>query len=579
MIVGWFGYGGSSWYAEMLREEIQENGMVLKTCHEHPNATVPYNHGKINDFIDSCDVIILPQRLKIGQAKGTNRLAIAWSRGKPVIASPLPSYMEFIVPGINALVSDTPEGFIKELLKLKNNPDLMKKLGENGKDTAIKQFNPRDLSNKIFGALSAAKPQNWQIIIPHYSSTSKYLNLAIESALEADGPQREIIVVSSAPESPVLSDKNASHKNVKLIWEKERKTFSEANNIGIRAANPEVTHFLLLNDDTIVSKNAFKVMSEQIKDDMILNPYSNCDMGWLHSDSILINNGEKIKNLFPGMSFEEIVDDGFVSAIKNHVVETKGITNSPFCPMFATLIPKKVLDTVGLLNTSFKNGGEDADYSYRAKRFGIKTCWSKGAFIFHFGGKSRKFSEENNYTQHHEEDNYNNNLLHNMWERGTKKKVAIWTGPAWEKWGPDSYKNGGIGGSELWATRIAEQYAADGCHVMMYGSHDVASVNGVEWRNWESYNPEEEYFDLIIFSRNLNPLDSRIKAKKKVSIIHDIFWLSGKYVSEEKFEMLDQIITLSPWHREFVINHHEIPEKHQHKVIIIPNGMNLEFFE
>ena len=60
--VGFFGYGGHAWQADMLRDSIEYLGMKLNTSHEYPNADVPYNKDTINQFIDSMDIIVLPSR-------------------------------------------------------------------------------------------------------------------------------------------------------------------------------------------------------------------------------------------------------------------------------------------------------------------------------------------------------------------------------------------------------------------------------------------------------------------------------------------------------------------------------------
>ena len=87
--VGWFGYGGSSGLVEFLLEDLELAGIKLSTCHEYPIATVKYTPDGIYDFIDSCDIIILPARLRLQPAKSVNRLALAWSKKKACVVAPL----------------------------------------------------------------------------------------------------------------------------------------------------------------------------------------------------------------------------------------------------------------------------------------------------------------------------------------------------------------------------------------------------------------------------------------------------------------------------------------------------------
>lgn len=565
MVVGWMGYGGNSWMADMHRDKLKELGITLKTCHEYANADFPYNYKRVNEFMQSCDVIYLPTR-KVQPAKGTNRLAIAWSNKKPVVITEQDSYLDYVIHENNVLIAKT-DG-IDELIRLKNDRGLAAALAMNGYWTAQKYLNPRSLAEKL---ILAAKKKFVQVIIPHYQDRKDYLELAILSALKSRGPDRDVLVVSS---SKISASYLEEKYKIRVIQTDDRKNFSQANNIGIENASVKTTHFLFLNDDTILTEKALERMVEAIGDkDIVLNPYSNCDYGWLHKDEITV----KEKKLHPGMKIENFTTEELENVRNFQRHKSIDLSHTNFCAMYATMIPAHIVEKVGKLDENFKNGGEDADYSYRARALGYESYWTKNAFIFHFGGVSRKFSEDTNYDLHHEEDKYNNALLKNKYS--SKKRVAIWTGPAWEKWDLETYKTTGLGGSETCAGRLAETFVKNGNTVEMYGVHDKKTQNGVNLHPWDTLNPEKEKFDLFIASRNINCIDHRLNAKKVVVWTHDIFLLSGKKISQYHLDRVDNFIVLSPWHRNFFIGHHEIPEEYQKKVIIIPNGINTELFE
>jgi glycosyltransferase involved in cell wall biosynthesis len=309
------------------------------------------------------------------------------------------------------------------------------------------------------------------------------------------------------------------------------------------------------------------------RDDVILNPYSNCDKGWLHHDDIEVGGVP----LVPNMTIEQL---GHIlpSLKKLNVGTDKTLMPTTFCAMYCTLIPRRVFDRVGLLNTQFSNGGEDYDYSERAKRHGFQTYWTRNAFCFHFGGKTRKVAEEANHTAHHKEDEQNNSLLHRKWHTKQRKIVGIWSGPSWGSdsgWGLDTYKTTGIGGSELCAGRLAETAAANGCHVLMYGDHVRSTQNGVDLIPWQDFRPEEEWFDLFIASRKLDPVTEQLRARKVVVISHDIWLMSGQHISPFHRNKVDKFVCLSPWHKKFFTEYHALPDG---KVVVIPNGVNVEMF-
>lgn len=568
--VGWFGYGGNHWMAEQLRDEMPE-GTVLVTCHEYENADVRWKPGfhesGIFEFLDSCDIIILPQR-KVQPAKSANRLALAWSRKKAcVVQMNHSAYARYMAPGINCLGAYTIQDFLDRIRELSQNPGFRSTLGENGYKTACSFLHPRDYHRRFLSQIE--RPDFVSIIIPHYSDSDEYLNLAVNSALEAQGPEREVIVVSSSRNKP-----QRLHPKARLIYSDKRLSFSQANNLGIISALEKTSHFLLLNDDTIMSHQAldFMLLAMRGNTGFILNPYSNCDQGWLHRDSIIING----KSLHPGMSLNQFSAEDLQAIQKTTLSVDAALIPAPFCAMYSTLIPKPVMEKVGLLSEGYSNGGEDADYSYRAHKFGIQTYWTKAAFVFHFGGKTRKFSQDNNPLAHEEEDRANNQALHRRWGRGLKKRLAIWTGPAWENWDLNSPYTQGIGGSETCAIRLAEAASRQGWAVTMIGQHPTAQVaENVELVHFNDFKPQEFYFDVYLASRNCFGISPEVRARKKFVWIHDIWMLSGQTVSDYYRKEIDRFVCLSPWHLNFVAHHHQLPHD---KLTIIPNGVDTSIF-
>jgi len=583
-VVGNFGYGGNQYAAEILREELHLNGIQLQMCHEYPNADWHYTKERIFEFIDSCDAIILPGRTKIQSCKSVNRLAMAWSRTKPVVIPPLDSYLRYATNLENCVVANSQEEFVRACVMLKNDEEFRNKIAANGHSVAQQNLHPRNYIDRFLEAIretGAGVP--WrsetfvQIIIPHYSTRKDYLRLAVESAVETWGPSRDVLVVSSSAIDPTPSlqdlDCRVYHSDTRL-------SFSQANNVGIGLCDERTTHVLLLNDDTIMSKRALGGYIEAIGDrKVILNPYSNCDQTWLHNDVLELSTG---KPIHPNMTIEEFTPEDFAAVKEYEGVKGDNPTElirAPFAAFYGTMIPKDVVDRIGKLNSEFLNGGEDADYCYRARALlGVESYWTRNAFVYHFGGKTRKFSEEQNYEQHHLEDQFNNSLLRKKWP-ANKKKVGIWCGPGWEKWDLDSYRKGGsgLGGSETCAGKLAETMVKDGHHVVLYGDlTETKEQYGVLMVPWTDFKPEEEYFDLFIASRNLNCVTPELKAKRIVAWCHDIFYLSGQHVSDFHRTVVDKFIALTPWHKEFVMGHHALPEE---KIEVIPNGVNVEMFQ
>lgn len=589
LIIGNFCYGGSSWMAEQFRDTIESMGHTLKTCHEYDNADVKYDFNTIKDFISNCDVIILPARVS-QPAKSSNRLILAWSLCKPCIVSPLDSYLKIGIDGENLLIANDFKDFYSCIDRLANDQQLMQKIAINGYKRAMlddNSYNSVNYAKKYIDEIdkhTKLKPKI-HVAIPHYLPRSDYLRLAVDSVLNSADVDVIVSIASSSPNKISFKD-----SRVRIYQQSENMSFSQATNKAIENRDINTDYILLLNDDTIISKYSLlrMVKASEENNDAIINPLSNCDKGWLHNFDLKI--GEL--RLVPNMSIDAVNDKQIKILQNTQFFDNGAFIESPFAAFYSTLIPICAFNKVGKLSEEYKSGSEDLDWCIRAKRFGYKVGWVANSFCMHFGGKSRKLSHEVRGVDHEKEDKHNNSLINKLWGNDLKKKkVCIWTGPAFEKWDVLSYKrplpielggNGvsGIGGSETSAARLAMEFAKDGCHVLMVGDHPECEQEGVQLVHWTNFKPDEHYFDLFIASRNANCVDERVKAGKVVLWLHDIFALSHRepnnLFSKFHLDKIDYFLALSPWHKNFIMGYHKnIPEE---KILIVPNGINTELF-
>ena len=152
----WYGYGGSSWMAEKLRELIEDDlGMQLITIHEHPNSNIPWKLDTVYEHLKQADIIILPANFRRQPCKSNNRLTQSMALGKPVICEPMPSYIPIVKNYENAIIlkDNSDSEWRHALVTLKNDPNLRKKLSENALKTS-KNYNLEEISKQWVKALS-----------------------------------------------------------------------------------------------------------------------------------------------------------------------------------------------------------------------------------------------------------------------------------------------------------------------------------------------------------------------------------------------------------------------------------------
>jgi len=423
-------------------------------------------------------------------------------------------------------------------------------------------------SNHSMAAQMILKSLNYEpkksevdIIIPSYKNLD-YLKLTIES-VRKNTEDYKLIVVNSGDDKSVRNYLR-SQEDIKLIDSEEKSCFSKSLNKGLRLSRNDV---VLLNNDVIVGKNWLTQLKNSPFD--ITNPFSNCDAGWVH-------------NLYPEVGGTKLVPNMFIGQVDTEALMN---TESPYSEpiprdwvaFYATYVKRAVIDKTGVLDETFLNGGEDFDYCRRAKAQGFTCGHVFSSFVFHFGGKTRKVNEEENYQQHHKEDDFNNTYMRYK----SKKTVAIYCGPAWERWTVKNINTTGIGGSETCAALLAKEFVKHGYRSVIIG--DCAGMegdyDGVEYIDHSKYDQfrDSNYIDYFISSRNTHSLNHPIKCGKTYVWAHDIF-IPGiaRGTGLPNDHKVTKYVCLSPWHVDFFSNWHNIDRS---RIYIQGNGLDLSRYD
>lgn len=226
-------------------------------------------------------------------------------------------------------------------------------------------------------------------------NTKELIEQGINSIYKyAVGFSYEIILVDNASEDGSAQMVAKKFPNVKLIAEKENLGFSRGNNSGIKKAVGEFI-FLFNSDAYLVDtslKNLLKKARELPNVGAIAPQILNEDR------SIQQSAGFKpdLLRIFLWMSFIDdlplgeylrpyhVDHDSFYK--KQHKVDW--ITGAAF------MIPKKVIDKVGMLDRDIFMYSEDVDWCIRIKKAGFDIYISPSAKIVHIGrGSSKKISK------------------------------------------------------------------------------------------------------------------------------------------------------------------------------------------
>lgn len=599
----WQGMGGNAKNADFLKPICRELGMEFIVMSEWPSADWRWDLKTWLARINDADIVVSPQRVDVQPCKSNTKATQAMALGVPVLASPLQAYKEAIKEGETGFICDDPISWKAALLLMRDTPSLREKVGKAGQAAVENAYGIQMIGIRWFAMIEAlchevCNGPRVDIIIPTYNNLP-YLKACVESIRKNTDWPYNIIVVNSGSDDTAkwLADQPdiIAHNSA------ERLHFSAANNKGLEISKEK--YVCLLNDDTIVSQGWLgALMHEGMKPGVgAVGPFSNCDQGWTHQDKIVAGG----KDLHPAMKLEE------VQSVLRDIYRWRRRKEVPlrgWVAFYCTLIPRAVIDKVGGLDEGFKSGDEDLDYCRRIGQAGFSIRQTYDSFVFHFGGRTRKFAEDQDAVRHHAEDRGNHEYYRQKWgdfgplpvpERrrpkslppedralaldnrgnGHRKIFVLYTGPAWERWSPKSVDEGGIGGSETCAVFVAREFARKGWRSIVFGDcagleREYEGVEYVDHSRFQQFMAANDV-DFFVSSRNAAVIATPMRAKKKAVWVHDI-WLDADPQANLHLDKLDKIFLLSPWHKKFFTGHHKgVPDS---KVHVTRNGIDLERF-
>lgn len=561
--VYWYGYGGNMSMAEDLRPVITGLGMELFTISEWAEANIKWDRSTWLNHLKAADIIIVPANWKVQPCKSNNRLTQAMSLGKPVIASPLPAYLRVAEKHPESfLIADTPEEWREALTRLRDSPELRQSLSQKAA-SAAQHYSLDAMAGKWLSALNDLDVVD--IVIPTYSNFEG-LKLCMESIQKCTTMLYNIIVVNNG-QNEELHKWLDSRGNI--IYNKDRKmTFSQAVNRGIGLGSGK--YVCILNDDVIVSKGWLEELVRACGEGVgAVGPLSNCDKGWLHNLNINIGGVD----LLPGLNTIEQIAP-IADQIHDYQSPYQDKPERDWTAFYCTLIPRAVINKVGVLNEEYTNSGEDVDLCRRIKKHGYKIVQNYKSFVFHFGAVSRKFLEKEDPGSYHSADLKTNQHLRFLWERPT---VMIYSGPAWERWDWNNLERG-IGGSEVWVIHLSRELSKLGYRVTVFADCPESNTmdGDVLWLHYAQYDKwvNEHWTDYAILSRTTDPLRHPLRASKVFVQIHDIWLLSAK---EQIFsDRVNKFCALSDWHIDFASSYHSIPKE---KMQLTANGIDFSRFD
>lgn len=155
--------------------------------------------------------------------------------------------------------------------------------------------------------------------------------------------------------------------------------------------------------------------------------------------------------------------------------------------------------------------------------------------------------------------------------------IVFFTGNAVEKWNPETAAQHGIGGSETAVIEMAKRLVQRGCSVRVF--NECAGIegtfDGVQYVDYKKYGNLD--CDVLITSRRPSAVDDshNVRARARMCWVHDIH--CGPELTHARAIRIDRFLTLTNWHRDFFLSHHQCV--HPGQVSVTRNGIDLARFD
>ena len=233
----------------------------------------------------------------------------------------------------------------------------------------------------------------------------------------------EVIVVDNASTDgsvEMLEKFQASHSSFRTIFNKKNLGFAKAVNQGIKEARG--TYILLLNSDTVVKPGALLAMINFVQ----IHPLAGVVGGrLLNSDGTIQGScyhlpgiGRVIKEWWLG---KEKISEKYAPK-GEEPTEVESVVGGSF------LIPREVVDRVGLLDERFFMYFEDLDYCRRVRKAGFKVYYlPKAEFIHEHGASGRNIPQQTHRWLVESSKKYHGKLNYYL------ITSVIWLGQKWQK--------------------------------------------------------------------------------------------------------------------------------------------------
>jgi GT2 family glycosyltransferase len=198
-------------------------------------------------------------------------------------------------------------------------------------------------------------------------------NELLESMQKVTWPDYEIVIVDNASGEEDRSKINRNYPNNRLILSEKNLGFAGGNNLGIKNAKGD--YILLLNNDTEVEPGFIEPMIELFENNPEIGAISPKIKFFYDKEKVQYAGYSKMNTFtlrLKGYGFKKTDDGSFNQKSRTHYAHG--------CAM---MVPRKVIESVGLMPEAYFLYYEEHDWCAAIKRKGLQIWYQPASLVWH----------------------------------------------------------------------------------------------------------------------------------------------------------------------------------------------------
>ena len=214
------------------------------------------------------------------------------------------------------------------------------------------------------------------IILVNYNGFNDTV-ACVESILKSEYQEYRIVIVDNgAKDKEKIIQNDFLNKHTDIVASEKNLGFSGGNNLGIQYAKKKYDpdYYLLLNNDTVILNDTLSELVEHCN--IIENTGLVTGKIFYYSQPEVIWYAGGVFNYKTGIADQPVLGVDESS-------ENNGCIDVTFATGCVMLLPRNVIEKIGLLDEEYFLYAEDTDYCCRIMQAGYKLVYVPSAIIYH----------------------------------------------------------------------------------------------------------------------------------------------------------------------------------------------------